>query len=462
MDYFPLFLRLANKPVLVVGGGEVAARKLQLLLSANASVSLVSPALADETRALLEQHGSRWINGVFEPKHLLGMRLVVAATDDAQVNESVAAAAEANGIWANIVDNTALSEAIVPAIVDRSPLMIAISSGATAPVLARRIRAQIEALIDESFGLFAQMAQAWRERVKAALPLIGSRRKFWDALLDSRALSLLKQGKTDAVHELFEQLLASHEHARGHVSLVGAGPGDPGLLTLNAQRALQQADVILHDQLVSPAILQMARRDASMISVGKKAGDHKTSQNEINALLVKLAKENKRVVRLKGGDPFVFGRGGEELEALAEYGISFDVVPGITAALACAAYAGIPLTHRDHAQSVRFATAHCQNSIDTLDWAGLAKEKQTLAFYMGVAQLETLRQRLIAHGADKNLPFAIIENGSRVEQRVITGTLDELPSLALAHQVQSPALLILGQVTALHHKLAWFNAGAAN
>jgi len=460
MDYFPLFLRLAGKPVLVVGGGEVAARKLQLLLSANADVTLVSPTLADETRTLLQQHQSTWIEGVFDSSHLSGMRLVVAATDDLRVNETVAAAAESVGIWANIVDNTALSEAIVPAIVDRSPLMIAISSGATAPVLARRIRAQIEALIDESFGLFAQMAQAWRARVKSALPLIGSRRKFWDALLDSRALSLLKQGKAEAVHELFEQLLASHEHARGHVSLVGAGPGDPGLLTLNAQRALQQADVILHDQLVSPAILQMARRDASMISVGKKAGDHKTSQHEINALLIKLAKENKRVVRLKGGDPFVFGRGGEELEALAEHGISFDVVPGITAALACAAYAGIPLTHRDHAQSVRFATAHCQNSTDTLDWAGLAKEKQTLAFYMGVAQLETLRHQLITHGADKSLPFAIIENGSRMEQRVITGTLDELPASAIAHQVQSPALLILGRVTSLHHKLAWFNTSS--
>ena len=462
MDYFPLFLRLQGKPVLLVGAGEVARRKLVLLRAAGAVVTVVAPDLsaiatdyANDAQVLLQQQA-------FAPEQLHGKWLVIAATNDSSVNAAVAQAAEAQQIWANVVDDTEQCSAIVPAIVDRSPVVIAISSGATAPVLARRIRAQLEALIDESVGTLAKMAQRWRETIKTRLPDVSARRRFWDAVLDSRLPALLKNRREQDAEQLLSDLLAQAETPqRGHVSLVGAGPGDPGLLTLNAQRALQQADVIFYDQLVSPAVLELARRDAELISVGKKAGDHKTSQAAINALLVEHAKQNKRVVRLKGGDPFIFGRGGEELEALAAEHISFDVVPGITAAIACAAYAGIPLTHRSHAQSVRFVTAHCQNSADTLDWANLAREQQTLAFYMGVAQLETIRAKLLEHGATPTLPFAMIENGSRPEQRVITGHLSELPEKARTHQVQSPALLVIGDVAQLHHRLQWFKPETA-
>lgn len=459
MDYFPLFLRLQGKPVLLVGAGEVARRKLVLLRAAGAVVTVVAPDLSgiaaeygDDAQVSLRQQA-------FAPEQLHGKWLVIAATNDPSVNAAVAHAAEAQQIWANVVDDTEQCSAIVPAIVDRSPVVIAISSGATAPVLARRIRAQLEALIDESVGTLAKLAQRWRETIKTRLPDVSARRRFWDAVLDSRLPTLLKNRRQQDAEQLLSDLLAQAEtpQQRGHVSLVGAGPGDPGLLTLNAQRALQQADVIFYDQLVSPAVLELARRDAELISVGKKAGNHKTSQAAINTLLVEHARQNKRVVRLKGGDPFIFGRGGEELEALAAEHISFDVVPGITAAIACAAYAGIPLTHRSHAQSVRFVTAHCQNSADTLDWANLAREQQTLAFYMGVAQLETIRTKLLEHGAAPTLPFAMIENGSRPEQRVITGHLSELPEQARKHQVQSPALLVIGDVAQLHHRLQWFN-----
>lgn len=458
MDYFPLFLRLQNKPVLLVGAGDVAARKLRVLLAAGAKVTVVAPRLAESCAALQTKNEFVYLAETFSANHLQGKWLVIAATGDADVNAAVAVAAEEARIFANVVDDTEQCSAIVPAIVDRSPVLIAISSGATAPVLARRIREQLESLLDESIGSFAKLARRWRDRIKATLPDVAARRRFWDAALDSRVPRLLKNQQQDAAESLLQEMLdrVSAQPARGHVSLVGAGPGDPGLLTLNAQRALQQADVILHDQLVTEAVLALARRDAELICVGKKAGEHKTGQHHINALLVQLAKQNKRVVRLKGGDPFIFGRGGEELEALQQHGISYDVVPGISAAIACAAYAGIPLTHRQHAQSVRFVTAHCQNSADTLDWANLAREQQTLAFYMGVAQLDTIRRQLLAHGASTQLPFALIENGSRPEQRVITGVLDALPELANAHQVRSPALLVIGSVAGLNHKLHWF------
>lgn len=467
MDYFPLFLKLQGLPVLVVGGGAVAERKTALLRAAGAQVTIVAPTLTPTLAALQTTQQVQWLAGEFVEANVTGKRLVIAATDDRAINVRVFAAAEAQHIPVNVVDDPELSRFIVPAIVDRSPLVIAISSGGRAPVLARRIRAQLETVLDESLGRLAQFAERFRDRVKSAFASVNERRQFWESVFDSEVPALIKSRRDDDAETRVADLLATPANAstlapaRGHVSLVGAGPGDPGLLTLNALRALQTADVIVHDQLVSPAVLNLARRDAEQIDVGKKAGDHKTEQDRINQLLVELAQCGKKVVRLKGGDPFIFGRGGEELEQLRAHDISFDVVPGITAALACGAYAGIPLTHRDHAQSVRFVTAHCQRGrdgvvTDNLDWPSLARDRQTLVFYMGVAQLEAIRSQLLAHGRAAETPFALIENGSRPEQRVVTGTLAELPETAARWAVRSPALLVVGEVAALAESLHWF------
>jgi uroporphyrin-III C-methyltransferase / precorrin-2 dehydrogenase / sirohydrochlorin ferrochelatase len=360
-------------------------------------------------------------------------------------------------IFVNVVDDAALSSFHVPAVVDRAPLTIAISSGGEAPMLARLLRERLETLLDHSLGALATLAARLRRRIRLRHPNLAARRNFYESLFAGPVATLLRQGRPEEARRTAEQALAAVRVAStGSVVLVGAGPGDPGLLTLRALRALNEADVILHDRLVSAEVLDLARRDAERIEVGKQAGHHHTTQDGIHALLLQHAQAGRRVVRLKGGDPFVFGRGGEELEFLRDHGIPYEVVPGITAAVACAAYAGVPLTHRDHAQSVRFVTAHCQSSRDTLDWAALAQERQTLAVYMGVAELAELRMRLIEHGRAPSTPFALIENGSRPEQRVITGTLADLAERAASHAVRSPALLILGEVAALASSLAWF------
>ncbi len=451
MRYFPLFADLHGRRVLVVGGGEVAERKVRLLLDAGASIALV----AREVRA--ESLAPHWIAGEFDESQLDGATLVVAATDDPALNERVATTARARHLLCNVVDDAERSSFIVPAIVDRSPLVIAISSGGTAPVLARLARERIEALFDESFGALAQLLEAWRARIKRALPDVAGRRRFYERLVRGRVADLVRRRQTEAAGaELERALVAGNPPARGSVVLVGAGPGDPGLLTLNAVRALQEADVILYDRLVSEQVLALARRDATRVPVGKAARAHSVTQERIHELLLEHARAGRRVVRLKGGDPFVFGRGGEELEVLARHGIPFEVVPGITAALACGAYAGVPLTHRDHAQSLRIVTAHCGDSAAALDWASLAQPGQTLALYMGVAVLGTVGEQLLAHGRDPNTPVAVVENGSRPDQRVTLATLDSLDDLAQRGAIESPALLIVGEVAALADSLHWF------
>ncbi|TNY25205.1 siroheme synthase CysG, partial [Fulvimonas soli] len=385
--------------------------------------------------------------------------LVVAATADREINGFVATLAGLRRILVNVVDDAKLSSFHVPAVIDRAPLTIAISSGGAAPMLARLLRERLEALLDGSLGALAELAARLRRRVRARLPEPAARRRYYEALFAGPTAALLRQGRPAEARQAAEAALAATEAApRGSVALVGAGPGDPGLLTLRALRALNEADVILHDRLVGAEVLALARRDAERIEVGKQAGNHHVTQARIHALMLEHARAGRRVVRLKGGDPFVFGRGGEELEFLRAHGIPYEVVPGITAALACAAYAGVPLTHRAHAQSVRLVTAHCRDSLDTLDWAALAQERQTLAVYMGVAELPALRARLLAHGRAPSTPFALVENGSRPGQRVVTGPLAELPERAAAHAVASPALLILGEVAALADTLHWFGA----
>jgi len=458
--YFPLFADLRGRRVLVVGGGEVAERKVRLLLEAGARVEIVARELvASELSAWVGEASASWQAREFHESQLDGVTLAVAATSDAALNERVASAARARHLLCNVVDDAERSSFIVPAIVDRSPLVIAISSGGVAPVLARLARERIEVLFDESFGTLARLLADWRGRIKRALPDVAARRRFYDRAVRGRVAELVRSRQPEAAGEEIERELAlPSQPAKGSVVLVGAGPGDPGLLTLNALRALQEADVILHDRLVSDAVLALARRDAERISVGKAAGAHSVPQSRIHELLVEHALAGRRVVRLKGGDPFVFGRGGEELEVLARHGIPFEVVPGITAAIGCAAYAGIPLTHRDHAQSVRFVTAHCGESADTLDWASLAQPRQTLALYMGVAALSRVAGQLLAHGRAAATPVAIVENGSRRDQRVTLATLATLGDVSRRADIQSPALLIVGEVAALAGELHWFGS----
>lgn len=468
MDYFPIFLRLANEPVLVVGGGEVAARKIDLLLRTQAKVTVVAPELI---QSLVEKAGAgviTYVPGEFQPELLDGKRLAIAATDKPSVNAWVAHQAERRNIPVNVVDDRELSRFIMPAIVDRSPVVVAVGSSGDAPVLTRRLREKLESFLPQRLGDLARLAGKLRPTVKARLEHAGTRRRFWENFFDGSIAADVLSGREDAGGQsILDRIgnslgrFAKQSKFAGEVALVGAGPGDPGLLTLRALRALQNADVVLYDRLVSDEVLDLARRDAERIYVGKAAGNHHVSQQDTNALLVKLAKAGKRVCRLKGGDPFIFGRGGEELQALAAEGIRFEVVPGVTAAAGCAAYAGIPLTHRDHAQALTYVTGHFKdegdNDANNLDWAALSRPGHTVVFYMALNQLENIVARLREHGAPETRAAALIEHGTRPSQRVVTATLEDLVTKAAAARVQSPALLIVGEVTRLHEALHWFN-----
>jgi len=458
---FPLFADLHARRVLVVGGGSVARRKVEALLGAGALVAVGAPVLEPTLAGWATAGRIEHRNGEFEPHWLDDAWLVIAATDDLAVNRAVVEAADARRIWANAVDDADLSRFHMPARVERGPLQIAISSGGGAPMLARLVREQLERQFDESWGALADLLSRQRMRIRTRWPDLAARRAGIARMLAGPLPALLRARRTLSAERAFDQALLREPDGvptRGSVALVGAGPGDPGLLTLRALRVLNEADVILHDRLVSDAVLQLARRDAERIDVGKQAGDGGHSQDAINALLIAHARAGLRVVRLKGGDPMVFGRGGEELEALRAHAIDFEVVPGVTAAVACAAYAGIPLTHRAHAQSVRLVAAHGKASLDALDWRTLAQERQTLALYMGVSGLERIRDQLIIHGRAPSTPFAIIENGTRPQQRVITGVLADLPASARFHSVRAPALLVIGEVAALASTLHWFGS----
>lgn len=467
MEYFPIFLRLTDEPVLVVGGGEVAARKIDLLVRSGAKVDVVAPVLIPGLAAQVAAGGITHIAGEFQPEHLDGKRLVIAATDKRSVNAWVAHQAERRNIPVNVVDDRELSRFIMPAIVDRSPVIVAVGSSGDAPVLTRRLRESLESFLPQRLGALAKLAGRLRATIKSRVADSGARRRFWENFFDGPIASDVLAGRTEADSEAVAQRIdrsvaQTVQPPPGEVVLVGAGPGDAGLLTLRALRALQNADVVLYDRLVSTEVLDLARRDSERIYVGKAAGNAHVSQDEINALLVKLAQDGKRVCRLKGGDPFIFGRGGEELEALAAHGIRFEVVPGITAAAGCAAYAGIPLTHRDHAQVLTFVTGHCKGETDKVDWELLARPAQTCVFYMGLGHLDNILARLREHGVPAERAAAVIEQGTRSKQRVVTGTLADLAAKTRDADVQSPALLIVGEVTRLHETLRWFNANAAD
>ncbi|HET8898979.1 MAG TPA: siroheme synthase CysG [Rhodanobacteraceae bacterium] len=457
MKLYPLFADLEGRRVVLVGGGVVAERKAQALLAAGAAVTVVASTLTRGLQQRFRAGAFAYRAESFAPALLDDAWLVVAATDERAVNLAVAAAAAARRVLVNVVDDAALCSFHVPAVIDRAPITVAISSGGRAPMLTRLLRERLEALLEPSLGALATLAGRLRLRMRRTLAPGAARRAFHEWLFSGPVTTLLRQGRSAQAEAVATDALRHGvpPHA-GSVVLVGAGPGDPGLLTLRGLRALNEADVILHDRLVSAEVLALARRDAERIEVGKEAGNHHATQDEIHRLLLVHAQAGKRVVRLKGGDPFVFGRGGEELEFLRQRGVPYEVVPGITAAVACAAYAGIPLTHRDHAASLVLTTAHRRDGGDAPDWAMLARSRQTLALYMGVSQLSGVQSSLIAAGLDAATPFALIENGSTPNQRVVSGTLGELAVAATHHAVQSPALLIVGKVAALANELAWF------
>lgn len=453
MEYLPLFHSLKGRQVLLVGGGSIALRKARLLSQAGALLCVVAPEIVAE----LEELAADCRRRTYLPDDLGGVSLVIACTSDTSVNARVSQDAQALGIPVNVVDAPALCSVIFPAIVDRSPLIVAVSSGGDAPVLARLVRASIETWIPSAYGRLAGLARRFRATVRGRLPDVQQRRLFWEEVFQGPIAEQVMAGRDDeAAHHLQERLDNFGAPGRGEVYLVGAGPGDPDLLTFRALRLMQQADVVLYDRLVAPAIVELCRRDAERIYVGKQRARHALPQEQINRQLVDLALAGKRVLRLKGGDPFIFGRGGEEIEELAAHGIPFQVVPGITAASGCAAYAGIPLTHRDHAQSVRFVTGHLKDGSCDLPWADLVAPGQTLVFYMGLVGLPIICRQLIAHGRAAATPIALIQQGTTENQRVFTGTLADLPQRIAAEQVQAPTLLIVGEVVTLRDKLAWF------
>jgi uroporphyrin-III C-methyltransferase/precorrin-2 dehydrogenase/sirohydrochlorin ferrochelatase len=459
MDYLPVFLNLKGRACLVVGAGEIASRKIDLLLRAEANITVVAKEVSAQVLALASSHRIKLLHKDFATADVCGFRLVVSATNDQDTNMAVANAAEEHNIPVNVVDNPELCSFIFPAIIDRSPIIAAVSSGGAAPVLARLLRAKMETVIAPEYGKLARLAEKFRNSVKQHIKEPAHRRIFWENCFQGSVAELVFAGRESLAAQRLQELLLEHNASdnQGEVYLVGAGPGAPDLLTFRALRLMQQADVIVYDRLVSPEILDLARRDSEKIYVGKQRQDHVLPQESINLLLANLAKAGKRVVRLKGGDPFMFGRGGEEIETLMQQGINFQVVPGITAATGCASYAGIPLTHRDHAQSCTFVTGHLKDGTINLNWTQLAAPNQTIVIYMGLVGLEKICQSLIEHGSPTDLPIALIQQGTTTNQKVITGTLLTLPDKIANQPIKAPTLIIIGTVVTLHDQLNWFH-----
>ncbi|MCH7815070.1 MAG: uroporphyrinogen-III C-methyltransferase [Proteobacteria bacterium] len=460
MDLLPIFLNIRDRKCVIVGGGEVALRKATLLTRAHADLHIVSKTISQKLQNWCDENSAAVAIQPFQATCLQGAALVIAATDDKLTNEAVSKAAGELGIPVNVVDQPELSSFILPAIVDRTPVLIAISSGGTSPVLTRKLKELNEAMVPGRIDKLARLLGSYRSKVKSSISEFSQRLRFWEEVLESEIPELVYSGNEDeAVRRIDQRLGASDKIPHGgEVYLVGAGPGDPDLLTLRALRLMHKADVVLYDRLVSAEIMQKLRPDAVKIHVGKERAKHSVGQESINEMLVRLAQEGKKVLRLKGGDPFIFGRGGEELETLAEAGVPFQVVPGITAASGCAAYAGIPLTHRDYAQSVRFLAGHLKDGALDLDWSSLAKGQQTLVFYMGLIGLSNICQQLIAHGMDAATPIAVIQRGTTADQKVICGNLSSMPGLAESNQIKAPTITIVGEVVKLRERLSWYQS----
>jgi len=459
MDLLPIFLNIKDKKCVVVGGGEIAFRKATLLLRAGADLHIVAPSISDELRNLCIAHDCTITERKIEEADLSDAILIVAATDDLETNERVSVIASKLNIPVNVVDQPHLCSFIMPSIVDRSPIVVAISSGGASPILTRKLKELNETMIPGRIDKLAELLGSYRDRVKNEIEEFSERARFWESALDSEIPELVYSGQDEEARSALDNRLTNPQRDRvgGEVYLVGAGPGDPDLLTLRALRLMHKADVVLYDRLVSPEVLLKLRPDAQKIYVGKRSADHAVPQETINEMLVRLAKEGSRVLRLKGGDPFIFGRGGEELESLAAAGIPFQVVPGITAASGCASYAGIPLTHRNYSQSVRFLTGHTKDGRVPLEWDILVKEQQTLVFYMGLAGLPLICDQLLKHGMSSTTPVAVVQQGTTQNQKVVVGNLDRIADLAVEKEIQAPTIIIIGEVVKLQQSLSWFN-----
>ncbi len=460
MELLPIFLSIRDRKCVVVGGGEIALRKTNLLLRAGGKVQLVAPEFSAELEQLASDAKVELVREKFIAEHLTDAVLVVAATDDVTVNRTVSDEAQQRDLPVNVVDQPELCTFIMPAIVDRSPIVIAISSGGSSPILTRHLKELNEIAVPTRINNLASLLRTYRKRVKNKIESFAERIRFWESVLDSDVPELVYSGQDDRADSQLQAQLdgwtSQARASRGEVYLVGAGPGDPDLLTLRALRLMHKADIVLYDRLVSPEIMKKVRPDAERIHVGKEPKHHPVPQESINALLVKHAQEGKRVLRLKGGDPFIFGRGGEELAELAEAGIPFQVVPGITAASGCASYCGIPLTHRDHAQSVRFLTGHMKNDALDLDWQNIIAEQQTLVFYMGLVGLPLICEQLIKHGLKSTMPVAVVQQGTTANQKMVIGTLADIADKVAAADLKAPTLTIIGEVVSLHEKLNWY------
>lgn len=461
MDIFPISLKLQQQPCLIVGGGRIAYRKAVLLAKAGACLTVLSPEIEDDLMQLVTHSQGQYLNSRYQDTqvNLRAYRLVIAATNDKTINQAVFEACEAENVLVNSVDDPPHCRFMVPAIIDRSPLIVSVASNGTSPVLSRQIRTQLEAAIPHGMGKLAEFSGKWRAEVKAKIANPDERRIFWEDLYASPLKEQVFNDNVAEANRLIQQALIEWTRPKGEVYLVGAGPGDPELLTLKALRLMQQADVVIYDRLVSQPIMDLCRRDAEKIYVGKERSNHAVPQEGINALLVKYASEGKRVCRLKGGDPFIFGRGGEEIQELFAAGVAFQVVPGITAASGCSAYAGIPLTHRDYAQSVRFLTGHLKEGSPELPWNELVYQNQTLVLYMGLVGLEKICEKLIAHGQRPDMPVALVSKGTTPEQKVVVGTLADIASKVSEYQIQAPTLTIIGDVVSLRDQLQWHERG---
>jgi uroporphyrin-III C-methyltransferase/precorrin-2 dehydrogenase/sirohydrochlorin ferrochelatase len=458
MQALPIFLNITNRLCVVIGGGAVAARKVSMLLKANAAVTVISPNICHELFALVEAKRIQFTQASYGAEQLQGACLVIAATDDALVNLRVSHDAKAMSVPVNVVDSPDLCTFTMASIVERSPIVIAISSEGTAPVLARFIRTKIETMLPTGYGSIAAIAGEFRDKVKAKFATTQERRIFWEGVLQGPIVERILAGQDDAARKALDDVLSEKAelHHHGEVYLVGGGPGDPDLLTFRALRLMQQCDVCVYDKLVSPEVMELVRRDAELIYVGKSRNQHTLPQEDINELLARLALEGKRVLRLKGGDPFIFGRGGEEIETLMQRGIPFQVVPGITAANGVSTYAGIPLTHRDYAQACLFITGHLKEGTLDLDWVAMSRPRQTVVIYMGLVGLEQICQQLIVHGVSPDMPAAVVQQGTTQHQRVVTASLKDLAVKVREAQIKAPCLTIIGEVVQLREKLNWF------
>jgi len=460
MQHLPIFFDVKQQLCLVIGGGEIATRKVSLLLRAGARVRVIAPELCTSLERLAEKGKIEYKSRAYRPEDIDDAALVIGATNDLATNREIATRAKRQRIPVNVVDNPEDGNFIMPSIIDRSPVVAAVSTGGSSPVLARLIRSRLESLIPAGYGRLAELATKFRDRAKEKISDPIQRRRFWDCILQGGVAERVFSGHMQEAEILMERELAETPANQdlGEVYLVGGGPGDPDLLTFRALRLMQQADVVVYDRLVAKAVLDMTRRDAKRIYVGKERDNHAMRQEEINQLLANLAKEGHRVLRLKGGDPFIFGRGGEEIDTLAEQAVPFQVVPGVTAAAGCASYAGIPLTHRDYAQSVTFVTGHLKDNTMNLNWVQLAQPSQTVVFYMGLKGLPVISRELQAHGMPADTPAALVQQGTTHQQRVYTGTIATLPEIAAQNQPKPPTLIIVGDVVQLQEKLSWYKA----